>query len=109
MVASNTRTSAGALLSLDNVAEAMQLRYCLAWVLRPLCSELGPAPSHQREFSPQLRASLFSALLAATDLGSPEKGIIGEPQLLRCEFIRSQSHFMFPAVSQPVFSAPSCY
>ena len=75
---SSSACTTGALLSLDNVAEAMQLRYCLAWVLRPLCSELGPAPAYQREFGPQMRASLFTALLAATDPGSPEKGIVGE-------------------------------
>ena len=38
----------------------MQLRYCLCWVLRPLCSELGAAAP--TVLLPGLRARLFDAL-----------------------------------------------
>ena len=85
----------------------MQLRYCLAWVLRPLCSELGAAPAYQREFSPQLRASLFTSLLAATDPGSPEKGIVGEHAWGGGDETTSMACFMclFPV---PVSLSKSC-
>ena len=46
--------------SADGVAESMQLRYCLCWVLRPLCAELGAAAP--TVLQPGLRARLFDAL-----------------------------------------------
>ena len=48
------------LASAESVAEGMQLRYCLCWALRPLCSELGAAAPGV--LLPSMRARLFDAL-----------------------------------------------